>query len=454
MRDSGRRGISRRDFLGGLTKVVSTGALLGVSGCGIHKEIFRTDDEESARQFPDKFELFYRDYDRLEKVSGVVDGRAYKGTDVMPSLTLQEIVSIPEGVVYKIPNINAEYIENGEKIILKYGCRIPAPDLLERIVALQGDKDNPILSGVTVSQLSSSNILLFNGKKDSFSDFSDLRNVLNFIDIAPRQIRVTISALEYFNDNTYDREIDFDMFSLEKGVRVLTANLPSDPDPTKLLETGMAYNPFYNLNSHKYTVTGLLKFLDSHGRSEVATHVDTLVVNGGKTEISDQSNVPYREFLEGKTGFIQGIKYRDTGTKIEITPHANDEGFITLELNIEKGEQVGFLGSEQQPVFKTSTYVTSYVARNGEPVLVGTSSASKYTQVDRGGIPLLRDIPLIGPLLSSKESEKNKTQTAYVVTVRVIKRGDKVPFHVDDGNLLPENLKRDVDKKGFGVGEN
>jgi len=448
MRESKERGISRRDFLG------LAGVVLAGSGCGSHEEVFRTNEKKNVEQFPDKFKLFYQDYDKLEKVSGVVDGRAYKGADIRPSPTLQEIVSVPEGVVYKISALNAEYIENNEGIILKYGCRVPAPDLLKRIVDLQGDKDNPILQGVNVSQLSSSNILLFNGRKDAFGDFSSLRNTLNFIDIAPRQIRVTISALEYFNDNTYDREIDLNIFSLEKGVQIFTANLPSSPDPKKSLQTGMVYNPFYDFNSHKYTVTGLWKFLNSYGRSEVATHIDTLVINGEKSEISDQTNIPYKEFLEGKTGFIQGIKYRDTGTLIMVTPHANDEGFITLDVDIEKGEQIGFVGTEQEPVFKTSTYKTNYMARNGEPVLVGTSSASRYTQVDRSGIPILKDIPLVGPLFSSKETEKNKMQTAYVITARVIERKDVIPFRIKDGNLLPENLRRDINEKGFGVSEN
>jgi len=453
MEKSERLGISRRGFLG-LAGVVSTGVLFGGSGCDVHEEVFRTNNRENVKQFADKFELFYRDYDKLEKVSGVVDGRAYRGADIRPSPTLQEIVNVPEGVVYKIPALNAEYIKNEKGIILKYGCRVPAPDLLKRIVDLQGDKDNPILEGVNVSQLSSSNILLFNGRADSFGDFSGLRNTLNFIDIAPKQIRVTISALEYFNDNTYDREIDLDIFSLERGVQIFTANLPSGPDPTKSLQTGMVYNPFHNVDSHKYMVTGLWKFLDSYGKSEVATHVDTLVINGKKSEISDQSSIPYKEFLEGKTGFIQGIKYRDTGTLIAVTPHANDEGFITLDVSIEKGEQIGFVGTEQEPVFKTSKYMTNYMARNGEPVLVGTSSASRYTQVDRSGVPILKDIPLIGPLFSSKETEKNKTQTAYVITARVIEREDKIPFQIRNGNLLPENLRRDINKEGFSVSGN
>ncbi len=433
--------VSRRDFLKKGTslaaKLMVGGAVLSGGCAEIHQEVFRTDKEKVKRQFPDKFELFYEDYDKLKSNLNVVNGRAYRRNEIQPGPTIREIVQIPAGKVYRVPDLNAEYMKIGGEIIFKYSCRIPPSDLEKRITSLQKDNED-ILKGIKVSPLSTSNLLIFNGKEQAFGDFSSLRDMLDFVDIAPKQVRVTISALEYFEDNTFDMELNLDAYTLEKGIKLFTLNLPSSPsgDP---LKTGIDINPFNRFRSHKETVVGAWKFLDSYGEAEIATHVDTLVSNGEMSEIADQANIPYREFLEGKYTSIQGIKYRNTGTDIKVTVHANDEGFISVELDLEKGEQTGFMGTEQQPIFKTSTYKTKYMAKNGEPVIVGVSSASKFTEVDRG-IPFFSKLPIIGPILSSKSNEKKKTQSAYIVTVRVLDREDSIDYRIENGNLLPGNL--------------
>jgi len=119
---------------------------------------------------------------------------------------------------------------------------------------------------------------------------------------------------------------------------------------------------------------------------------------------------------------IDAIKYRDTGTTIELTPFANDKGFITIKIpKAETGEQTGWYGAFQRPTFRTADLSTSFVVRDGIPYFAATSLFTRYKEVRRG-IPGINKIPILGDLFSSISIENNQSQLLYFLEARVVPR--------------------------------
>jgi len=382
---------------------------------GIH-EVLRHDEAKNTVPLADVLEIDYSEYDNTHEFK-VVDNRAHLKNNSAPESALEKIVDVPQSIKYTIPAINASYIENNDGgIILQYKSRVPAGDLQELI--------KKHLKEIEVETYSNQNTLIFTGKKQAFGDFKYLTNLLNEFDIPAMQLRLKLRIVEYFNDNTYDRELSLKM--LKDKMNAVSLILPSNPDPTAMLNMGIDVNPFYNHNKEDYDFESAVKFLDSHGKTNILSDLDLLVSNGQSVEFINTTSIPYPKLMEGKTGWIESIEYMDTGAKVKITPYANEQGFITLKLeNAESGEHTGYYGTLQRPTFRTANLKSEFTIRNGITYFAGTSLFTRYKSVDRG-IPLINKIPVLGHLFMSRSIESSQSQLLYFVEARVIDRDSLV----------------------------
>jgi len=280
------------------------------------------------------------------------------------------------------------------------------------------------LNGLTIE--SNQNTLVFAGEKKSFGNFSSLYKLLNEFDQPPKQVRVRVKIAEIFGDNTYDRELTAAVTKLKNSTNVFNLMLPSNPDPKTMLETGIInVNPFFSSSQKKYSIESGLAFLDSYGKTRTLSDTDQLVTNGEQAQFKNIVNVPYPELLEGKTGFLEATKYRETGATITVTPFANEEGFITIKLDVKSGEQTGYAGKEQRPVFREADVISKITIRSGMPYLAANSVASRFKSVKRS-IPLFSQLPLFKEFLSSRSIENNQSQLLCFVEADVIERDSKV----------------------------
>jgi len=409
-----------RDYIQkGLVAAVLTGASV-FGGCGVsdpYYQVFRHDDKKNMAPLIQPIEIDYKQHDK-EKV--IVNNRSYLKEEIKPRQFKEEIVNVSLPTKYRIPSFNATFIEDGNDIILQYRSRLPAEDLSKLIQTYLGED-------IKINTYQNQNTLVFSGKKESFDyndskkKFSRLSNLVNEFDLPAVQVRTKLSIVEYFNDNTYDREGVIDL--LDKSMnKILHLNLPSMPDPTIELTTGIEINPFFKT----YNLSGVIKFLDSYGKAKVLSNMDVLSSNGETVTFKNTTSIPYPEAVLAGQNLIDTIKYRDTGTTIELTPFANDKGFITIKIpKAETGEQTGWYGAFQRPTFRTADLSTSFVVRDGIPYFAATSLFTRYKEVKRG-IPWINKIPILGDMFSSISIENNQSQLLYFLEARIIPRESMV----------------------------
>ena len=410
-----RNTMSPRNYLVSWTILLS---VLG-TGCAIFDpghELLRYNEKknEAAISLPAE-EV---DYSELEDREYFVQNeRAYLVKAAAPPPIVEEIIDVPQLTRYKVPTINATYIENGkDALIMHYQSRIPAPDLKKTVAKY--------LKGIEIFELPNQNTLVLSGPRSAFGDFTSLSSILNEFDVPPKQIRVRLQIVEYFNDNTYDRELTLNI--LRNGMEILGIELPSSDTGTPLT-TGIRVDPFFNLPARGATsFTGIVKFLDSHGKASTLSDADMLISNGKSAELKNLLSVPFPEIVVAGNTVVETIRYRDVGSDIKLTPYANEEGFITIKLEkSESGEQTGFVGTQQVPVFRTANLQSEFTIRDGETYFAGSILIRRYTSIDRG-IPILNKIPLIKSMTTSREIEYNESQLLYFIQARVIPRDSDV----------------------------
>jgi type II secretory pathway component GspD/PulD (secretin) len=120
----------------------------------------------------------------------------------------------------------------------------------------------------------------------------------------------------------------------------------------------------------------------------------------------------------------QIVQYRDVGTQLTIRPTINPDGYVSLVVL----QEVSNATAETQfgaPVISTREARTRLLVRNGQTAVIG-GLIDQQREVTTSGIPLLKDIPLIGWLFRSTQVRRGTTELFLFITPHVL---------VDDAEL-------------------
>lgn len=116
--------------------------------------------------------------------------------------------------------------------------------------------------------------------------------------------------------------------------------------------------------------------------------------------------------------------YRKTGVDLTITPTVNAEDVIIMEISQSISNTVeGSSGSAGNPDIFERALSTEVIGRSGETILLA-GLISETTNDSRRGIPLAKDIPLIGSFFGGESNTRQKTELVIFITGRVIDNSD------------------------------
>jgi general secretion pathway protein D len=96
---------------------------------------------------------------------------------------------------------------------------------------------------------------------------------------------------------------------------------------------------------------------------------------------------------------------------------------MTIEQN-NSNEVDGGSSVEGNPQIFERNLSTEVVAESGQTIVLG-GLISENSSDGESGVPILRDIPLLGGLFSSKNQNTTKTELVIMVTPRVLDSNDE-----------------------------
>lgn len=121
-----------------------------------------------------------------------------------------------------------------------------------------------------------------------------------------------------------------------------------------------------------------------------------------------------------QTQLVQTIQYRSTGVILKVKPviHSDDQIDLDLAQEVSAASQTE-TGVNSSPTFSTRRLDTKLTLRNGSTVLLGGLISDERSD-GNAGIPLLKDIPLIGSAFSKKSFGARRRELVMLITPYVI----------------------------------
>jgi Flp pilus assembly secretin CpaC len=270
-------------------------------------------------------------------------------------------------------------------------------------------------------------------------DAEAVLEVLNAVDVAPIQVKIDCLISEVYADMTFDRETTIaienlfgESVTLKPGgvpfgadVRQLVLedeSLPAFPGASlrEVARARMGLNiGFLEQAKEGHTFTVLIDLLESRGYLKILMNPTLEVVNGGTAKVESKQKVPLdrttmrstqSDYLETKT------EYEDVIDSLEVTAHVFADDYIGLETSILLGSKNTPEGVKQVPIITTKEITNkNNRIRQGESLIIGGIRKNEEYAVVRG-IPILKDIPLLGFLFSSEDTEQRAVETLFILT--------------------------------------
>lgn len=195
-------------------------------------------------------------------------------------------------------------------------------------------------------------------------------------------------------------------------------------------------------------IRALLSAQAGLGNVKVISSPSLMVLNNQEATINVGDQVPIQtsnltNAIAGgtgnssNTGFAQAnqIQYKDTGVILEVTPRVNSNGMVILDLkqtvSSPKETQTGVTSS---PTIQKEEIQSTIAVKDGETLALGGLIQTTNTN-NKGGVPFLHELPLIGPLFGTTTRNESRKELVVLLTPKVVKTKQ-------DARIVTDQLKR------------
>ncbi|EJE54387.1 general secretion pathway protein D [Acidovorax sp. CF316] len=321
-------------------------------------------------------------------------------------------------------------------------------------------------------------------------DYQQVRKVLERLDSSPRQVMVQVMVAEVTLTDALQYGVEWWIKSAlttggkswpgflgldgaigptgvntsAVGSSTSTPIVGSTPRVTGT-STGLNYAVFGSAGQ----VIGLLNVLGRDTNVNILSAPHVLASDGKVAKIEVGSEVPVitqtvstpsSGLLTNSFSTSNSVQYRPTGILLEVKPSITSTGRLTLSISQEVsslGDQLD-AGGAKYPSFLKRKVTTDATIEDGKTILLAGLIENR-TENGVVGVPVLKDIPIVGGLFGTTSKTKTKTELLISITPYIINNREEADrlagsfqesLHKlrgmlqDKDTTVPPNLGRDA----------
>lgn len=268
------------------------------------------------------------------------------------------------------------------------------------------------------------------------SKIDEALRYLDTIDTAPKQVAIELRVMDLRKEDAQRVGLDWNIltggtvrsFRINQGL----GDTVSSPG-TFSGSLGFAGN----------AVANILGTLDdiANDRNLIA-RPNLLGVDGRQSELFVGDVIRYIESIQStQNGTTVTSKELPVGVRLAVLPRVGGDGQITLDLRPVVSTLTGFTpvpGGGNLPQTSLRVAQSTMSIRSGETIAIGGLIQDSDT-ITNSGIPILKDLPIIGRLFSRTDKTKRRSEIVFFLTAKVVdetRKGDEAQPKREDPKRL------------------
>jgi general secretion pathway protein D len=254
-------------------------------------------------------------------------------------------------------------------------------------------------------------------------EYSQVLEVLDQIDIPPLQVLVEATIAEVTLNDQLRYGVQYFLNSGQANF-LFSRNATAPPITPQL--PGFAFTLFNSGIQPKVVIDALSALTQTNiistprllviDNQTARLQVGAVVPIVTQTAVGTVTNTPLQ---------VNSVQYRDTGVVVEVTPHVNASGFVTIDIAQSVSDvSTTTTSTIDSPTFNERRIRTSAGVQSGNTILLGGLIREDSTR-QNNGLPVLSDIPVVGGLFGTRNFAADRTELIVLLTPRVVRNQDE-----------------------------
>ncbi len=289
----------------------------------------------------------------------------------------------------------------------------PAPALAAPAAAAP-DANPPAANSVRIEADEAHNALLISANA---KDYELIREVLAGIDVPPLQVLIEVTVAEVDLNDNLNYGVEYFINSGKTSSLLTTASSAAIAAAT----------PGFSLAwvTGNFTPRAVLNLLSDVTQTKVISTPRLLVLSNQTARLQVGDVVPIitqsaASTITSNPQVLNNITYKETGVVLEVTPRVNAGGYVTMDVNQSVSNVVNTTTSQiDSPTFQQRRLNSTISVKSGETILLG-GMIQQNDNRESQGIPILHDIPGIGPLFGTHTNGTVRTELIMLLTPHVV----------------------------------
>ena len=164
-----------------------------------------------------------------------------------------------------------------------------------------------------------------------------------------------------------------------------------------------------------YDIGAILATVESSNKGKIIAHPEVTTLDNVEAYIQMGQKIPIKQFDPSGNTIIT---FYDVGTKLRVTPHVTSENRILLHLIPERSS---YQFDPNGVIINTQNAETNVVVENGETAVIGGLTNQEINSL-KVGLPILKDIPILGYLFGYNKKEITTRDLVIFVTPTIVDR--------------------------------
>ena len=226
----------------------------------------------------------------------------------------------------------------------------------------------------------------------------------------------------YLTNPADDSEIKLDPFNPADGVTIHPDQNTPVADPAHRLTFGI-FKDFADLEVQ-------LQLLEQNRKANIISNPRITTVDNREAKIVVGQKIPLivQDVAGNPVSQLQTV-----GIQLKVTPHLTSEKKIIMDLHPEVSDLASGATVQGGLIINTSEADTRVMVDDGQTAVIGGLIRTNETMV-HAGVPILKDIPIVGLLFGTKSTSKQNRELIIFVTPKLV-----VDVPAADAAPKPEN---------------
>ena len=261
---------------------------------------------------------------------------------------------------------------------------------------------------------------------DHHDRIASIRRLLDELDRETQQLLVDVRVLEVTLDSDLEYELSHVLTGLSGTSFLQDSELTlGTPGANPLSDQGLALNVVTRDNGAR--LDSFIRLLISRGKGRILSSPNLIVSAGNEASIVTGEEVPIQSSTVVSGSVSTTTQFKQVGIKLRVRLLQIAGDTARLEVNPEVSAVTGFTTGPDgitNPIIALRNFESTISLKDGEILTVGGLLRTDE-RLDTRGVPVLENIPVVGPLLfQSRRETDERTQLIFFLRTHILAEGE------------------------------